>query len=154
MQADFRPEPVITEADRANDLSSLRRRTRGWLYLAVKANGEAAWRLPSTQVQLQGDSVRAGAERVLANTFGDTAETFLFGNKPVGHLEEKDRRTFYMLGVIVDGLPKLHFGAEAAEYAWLTRQEVLQAYKNDGAAQDLFNLLMVDEVPDAKLSEE
>ena len=149
LQADFRPEPLITEADKSNDLRSLRRRTQGWLYLAVRGSDSSPWRLPATQVQLEGDSIRAGAERVIADTFQDSAEARIMGHAPVGHLEDRDRRTFFMLGVIIDGMPELHFGAQAADFAWLTREEVLQAYEGNSAAQDMFRILMVDEVTDA-----
>jgi hypothetical protein len=146
VQANFKPEPLITEADQANDIRSLRRNTQGFLYLAVKQGStpNAPWRLPQAPVQGEDDSIRAAAQRAIDATFGDKAESFLFGNMPAGHLKGTGGSTFFMLGIVVDGHPKLQRGQGVQDYAWLTRQEVLQAYEGDADAQQLFSTLMVE----------
>jgi hypothetical protein len=38
-----------------------------------------------------------------------------------------------MLGVVLDGNAELVQGAPVRDYAWLTKQEVIEAYAGDGA---------------------
>ena len=69
----------------------------------------------------------------------------MMGHVPAGHLVDADgARTFLMLGIVLDGLPHLNEGGDVAEFAWLTRQELLQAYADDTAAHAKLSLLLVE----------
>lgn len=146
LQANFQPEALLTEADTGKDVRSLRRKVQSFLYLAVKQtpDSKAPWRLPEVSVQAQGDSIREGALRAIDATFGDTAETHIFGNVPAGHLEKDGRGLFFMMGIVVDGMPQLRKGKGVYDFAWLSRGEVLEAYAGDAAAQHLFRTLLVE----------
>lgn len=148
MQEIFEPEPVRTEADRSNDIRSLRRSTQSFLYLAVKRSErtDERWRLPSEPVATNGgDSVRAGAQRAIAAALDDSVETFVFGNMPAGHVEGREQeKTFFMLGVVVDGQSELNYRGGVTDFAWLTRGEVLDAYSDDPDTAGVLTTLLVE----------
>lgn len=132
MQATFQPESIATEADRDNDIRSLRRSTQGFLYLSCRYGfgDDSRWEIPKTLVR-DGESLRHAAQRCLWEIAGDSVETFIFANSPSGHIDTKDARTFYMLGVVLDGDIALASDSPASDYAWLQRKELAEAYKQD-----------------------
>lgn len=108
-------------------MRSLRRCTQEFLYLALRSSDADPWRLP--EVALTSDeTVNSAAERALATTLGTSAETFIVGNAPAAHVEAGDARTFFMLGIVLDGTPALAAGCKATDFAWLTCSELLQAH--------------------------
>ena len=132
MQATFQAQPLVTEADRDNDIRSLRRCTQGFLYLSCRygSGDDSRWEIPKTLVR-DGETLRQAAQRCLQEIAGDSVETFIFANSPSGHTETADDRTFYMLGVVLDGDVTLASESPAAEYAWLQRNELAEAYQQD-----------------------
>jgi large subunit ribosomal protein L46 len=147
MQAKLTVEPVITEADKMNDRRSLRRCTQGYLYLMLQDGQDKqglSWRLPRIPVTDSDASIRNAALRCLRESMGDTMESFLLGNAPAAHLCSADERTFFMLGVVLDGLPELQKGSRAKDLAWMTRAEVLEAYSGDEKALEMIRLLLVE----------
>jgi hypothetical protein len=146
MQANFKPEPLVTEADKKKNRRSLRRLTQGYLYLMLREDqGEQglAWRLPRIPVAESDTSIRSAALRCLNKNMGDTMESFLVGNAPAGHWCSKNEMTFFMLGVILDGRPKLQRTSRAKDFAWMTRAEVLKAYQGDVQAEKRLKVLLV-----------
>ena len=73
---------------------------------------------------------------------GDSMETFVIGNAPAGHVQSGAARTFYMMGVVLDGMPELQHSSDASDYAWMTRSEVLAEYSGDEQHQKLLRLVM------------
>jgi hypothetical protein len=145
LQANFRPEPVRTEADEANDIRSLRRNMKSFLYLAVKQgkDTQAPWRLPKMAVEGE-ETVETAAQRSVDVAFGSTAEFCIIGHQPAAHLDTEQSRTFFMLGVILDGLPELQREGHVQDYAWLSKQELLEAYDGDSDAQQMLQTLTVE----------
>ncbi|KAK5130126.1 hypothetical protein LTR08_002466 [Meristemomyces frigidus] len=78
-----RPMPRITEADRANDLTSLNRKLDQNLYLLVK-NKDGRWRFPEDRVYGK-ENMHQAAERVLIQSCGLNMNTWIVGNHPIGH---------------------------------------------------------------------
>ena len=147
MQAKFEPESVVTEADRANDVRSLRRNTQGWLYLAVKNNldrSDGHWQLPVVPVGPEDGSIRAAAQRWLAEMFGNSAEAFIVGNVPAAVLASNEAQTFYMLGVMLDGMPEMQSSASVHDFAWLTLAELQEAYQSKDDAQQMLRTVLVN----------
>lgn len=138
----------MTEADRANDVRSLRRNTRGWLYLAVKpiGTGGAAgqWQLPIAPVTSDDASIRGATQRWLSDTFGNTAEAFVVGNVPACVLPSQNAQTFYMMGVMLDGLPEIQPGASISDFAWLTLSELQEAQQGHEAMQGMLRTVLVE----------
>lgn len=143
LQATFKPEPVITEADNENDIRSLRRSTQGFLYLACRYGygDDSRWEVPRTQVR-EGETLRDAAKRCVQEIAGDSIETFFFANAPSGHVETADDRTFYMLGVVLDGDAALSSQSPATDYAWLKRGELAESYKEDDHMSNLVHCLL------------
>lgn len=143
MQATFQAEPLVTEADRDNDIRSLRRRTQGFLYLSCRygVTDDSRWEIPRTVVR-DGETLRQAAQRCLREIAGDSIETFIFANSPSGHTDTPDDRTFYMLGVVVDGDVSLAADSPAADYAWLQRKELAEAYKQDKKMSKMVHWLL------------
>jgi len=93
----WRPAPRETEADRAGDVSSLRRRLdrRLFLVLGGTRTGGALEAFPSAEVNAaRGETTRASAERALAEAVPALAPSnpasvvgaYFVGNAPAGHL--------------------------------------------------------------------
>lgn len=75
--------------------------------------------------------MREAAQRCMREIAGDSIETFIFANSPSGHTDSADARTFYMLGVVLDGDVVLSADSPAADYAWLKRSELAESYTED-----------------------
>lgn len=147
VQANFKPEPIRTEADEENDITSLRRNTQGWLYLAAKTHvDDAPWRLPRVPVSAGGDeTMRQAAYRAVQSVLGESVESYVMGHMPAGHLTGAEgEQTFLMLGIVLDGQPELQGSSDMGAFAWLTRGELLEAYQGDEAAVAALSLLLVE----------
>jgi ADP-ribose pyrophosphatase YjhB (NUDIX family) len=134
---------VITEADHANDIRSLRRKTQGFLYLACKSGyaDKARWELPRVLVA-EGETLRDAAKRCVTEIAGQSVETHFFGNSPAGHFATEDERTYYMLGVVLDGDVVLAADAPVSDFAWLQQKELLDAYSSNEVMKDLAQTLL------------
>lgn len=137
---------MITEADHANDIRSLRRNTQGYLYLACKDSNSGKWQIPQTKVH-SSESIRDAAQRCIKDMVGDSIDTFFFGNVPAAHIETDDARIFFMLGVVLDGDVELESNSPAADFAWLRKSELAKSFTSDEKMSALLDTLAVEPNP-------
>lgn len=67
----FTPAPRVTEADETGDVTTLNRRLKTRVYLAVKDNDK--WTLPATTVKVD-ETLLDATKRAVADAAGDKLE--------------------------------------------------------------------------------
>lgn len=138
--------PRRTKADDANDVTSLDRALDRTLYLLVRRASSAAsesdsdaedgWRFPQTPVG-QGELLHDAAERGFEQACGRDLKRWLVARHPVGHMTyayATDRvgypgaKVYFLKARALAGQAKTNSSdnASAAEFAWLTKEEVQQ----------------------------
>lgn len=164
------PAPTETPADASGAVDTLERRLRDNLFLVVRVPPSKAveaapgasglrreWALPAVAVA-EGETVRAAAERCLAETLGagpaaDAARAaavygapdkapklYMVGNAPAAHVRDpadEAKGTFFLLSQLVKGTPRHAKHAKGAEVAWLTKEELKDALVDQESADVL-----------------
>jgi ADP-ribose pyrophosphatase YjhB (NUDIX family) len=102
---------------------------------------DSRWEVPRTLVQ-DGETLREAAQRCLQEIVGDSIETFIFSNAPCAHKDTSDDRTFYMLGIVLDGDVVLKSNSPVADYAWLKRSELAESYREDPHMSGIVDVLL------------
>jgi hypothetical protein len=74
------------------------------LYFIVRRRQAAVapWQFPRAAPEA-GETVRAAAERALADVVGDSIGRWFVGNAPIGHCNTEDSTQFFMKAQILDG---------------------------------------------------
>ncbi|XP_064607099.1 large ribosomal subunit protein mL46-like [Liolophura sinensis] len=138
----FTPADRITDADRKNDMKSLRRKLDRKLFFIIKQKlGDTTnWVLPQGYCA-QGESLRQAAERVLQTQVGPVAKAIFMGNVPCGFYKYKfpsalqtqtkslGVKLFFFKAYWLNG--EIQKGADVEDYLWLTKDELLQYLKSD-----------------------
>lgn len=128
------PTPRETEADRRNNVKSLRRALPHRLFLIVKKDrADNAWQFPQGEWQ-EGQTIRQTAELSLKEIIGDKLQTWYISNAPSVHVEyystpEYKEQTgydgtkvFFMRAYQMGGPLKLPAGI--TDFAWLKHDEL------------------------------
>ncbi|MDP2439413.1 MAG: NUDIX domain-containing protein [archaeon] len=127
-------QPRVTEADRRNNVRSLRRALPQRLFLVMKkSRGEFPWQLPQGDWR-QGETIRQTAQNRLADSLGDKHEAYFLSNAPSVHIEY-DSSPEYKAGSGFDGTKVFWFRAfhiggpiklpeGIVDFAWLTADEL------------------------------
>ena len=132
------PNSRITDADRANDITSLERALPRTLHLLVNENNKG-WKLPSFALA-QGTTLHRAAESGLRELGGDDIHTWTVARSPAAVLKyehgklvapdansDKLEREFIIKSHILAGA----FKPQNLEYAWLTKEEVEERVSKD-----------------------
>lgn len=86
--------------------------------------------------------MRQAAERALNDSVkGKAWKTFFLGNSPCAHWEAASARTFVHKAQLIKGDVELQPGSEFSDYAWLTREEIIEVV-DDAVLHDLFQKLL------------
>ncbi|GMH40148.1 hypothetical protein BSKO_08052 [Bryopsis sp. KO-2023] len=133
--ASWRPNPRVSAADKAGDTKSLMRCLDAHLFLIVKS--KSGWGFPETE-NLQTETFRQTAERVLEETMGSSFQTYFLGNCPFGHIKAENGKgpnLFFHRAKLVVGTPSLK-SQGVMDYAWVSKEE-LPKYLKDEKVQKL-----------------
>lgn len=139
--AAWRPSPRLTDADKKGDTKSMLRCLDKHLFLVVKSNDR--WEFPSAE-NVEGETIRDTATRVLEETMGNNFQTYFLGNSPFGHIDEPKERKgplFYHRAKIVEGKVVLSRKSGWADYAWVSKEEIPK-YLLDEKEQKLMNAML------------
>ncbi|XP_042333593.1 39S ribosomal protein L46, mitochondrial [Sceloporus undulatus] len=131
----FNPAPRITDADKNNDRTSLRRKLDHSLLLLVKQKlgDQEIWLLPQTEWK-DGETLRATAERALLNFSGSSTGAKFLGNAPCGVYKYKFPRTartedsmgakvFFFKAFLQDS--NLPLAKDKMDYVWVSKGELV-----------------------------
>ncbi|KAL4419359.1 hypothetical protein ABPG77_001586 [Micractinium sp. CCAP 211/92] len=136
----YEPAPRITEADKANDRRSLKRRLDQRLFMLVRPKG-GAWSLPQQENQ-EGETMRQTAERALAAAVNTEAvQPYFVGNAPAGHVEVDGATLFFHRCQLIQGTPVLKGGSGYGEHVWVAKDE-LGEYINKPQLLDLLQKML------------
>ena len=83
----FVEAPRETEADKSGDVRTMHRRMDEFLFLVVQERSTGEWGFPK-RVHAEGETMREVAKKAMDECVGDSIETFLVGNAPLGHFLE------------------------------------------------------------------
>ncbi|BFZ53411.1 hypothetical protein PYCC9005_000434 [Savitreella phatthalungensis] len=139
--------PRTTEADRANDRTSLDRQLHRTLYMLVDraADGrevreeESGWRFPQTHLGV-GETLHGGAERAVGMTCGKDLKYWMVARHPVGHhayeyatprADHPGAKVFWLKARALAGKPVPAKQAGVNAVAWLTREEIQQTVSEE-----------------------
>jgi large subunit ribosomal protein L46 len=133
----FVPAPRTTAADAANDRTSLNRKLDDKLYLITKAAGvDGEWRMPQAAYDESESTLRAAAERCLAEFVSPETEVHFVGNFPVmcettEFASESDgvvgSKRFYFRAALISMSADVELPADKfTEHAWVTKSELDQ----------------------------
>ncbi|GAB4813991.1 hypothetical protein N2152v2_001037 [Parachlorella kessleri] len=128
----WEPAPLETEADRAGDRRSLRRRLDQRIFLLVRPAGkaDAPYMLPHSQHK-EGETIRQTAERVLGETVTvEEVQPYFVGNSPAGHVETEAGTMFFNRCQLIQGTPSLRPGSGYSDYAWVAKDELGEYIKH------------------------
>ncbi|KAH0620038.1 hypothetical protein JD844_014554 [Phrynosoma platyrhinos] len=131
----FNPAPRITDADKNNDRTSLRRKLEHSLLLLVKQKlgDQEIWLLPQIEWK-DGETLRATAERALLNLSGSSIGAKFLGNAPCGVYKYKFPRAartegnmgakvFFFKAFLQDS--NLPLVKEKMDYVWVSKGELV-----------------------------
>ncbi|KAL4440471.1 hypothetical protein ABPG75_003472 [Micractinium tetrahymenae] len=119
----YEPAPRITEADKANDRRSLKRRLDQRLFMLVRPKG-GSWSLPQQENQ-EGETMRQTAERALAAAVDTEAvQPYFVGNAPAGHVEADGATLFFHRCQLIQGTPVLRGSSGLGEHVWVAKDEL------------------------------
>lgn len=119
----YEPAPRVTEADRANDRRSLKRRLDQRLFMLVRPKG-GTWSLPQ-QENREGETMRQTAERALAAAIDTAAvQPYFVGNAPAGHVGVDDSTLFFHRCQLIQGTPVLKGSSGYGEHVWVAKDEL------------------------------
>lgn len=137
----FTPAPRVTEADLNNDRHSLDRKLPDNLFFVVKRNRDSyGWQFPQGKLK-EGETARAGAERVIDRAVGKIERWFI-SNAPIGHYcyeysaEEQAQRkefgakVFFYRCQIIGGNVRLETRLYK-DFAWIGRDEVEEYFPSE-----------------------
>jgi large subunit ribosomal protein L46 len=86
----FVAAPRETDADRANDVRSMRRKSDQFLFLVVQDADTGVWGFPRRKHSgKEGETMRQVATAAMEACIGDSIETYVVGNAPMGKFPEK-----------------------------------------------------------------
>ncbi|KAI8612191.1 hypothetical protein BC830DRAFT_1137787 [Chytriomyces sp. MP71] len=106
------------------DTTSLDRKLSHPLFLVLKPANSSNWVLPGTPGTIkENELLHEAAMRGIVESCGAQMELWGVGRVPVGHVVEKNVKTFIMKQVILSGRVVLN-SAVASEHAWLTKEEM------------------------------
>lgn len=88
-EAAFEPADRVTDADRSGDVRTLHRKLDQFLFLVVQDRATGQWGFPREVNDETGKTIRESAKAAMDAAVGDSIETFLVGNAPLGHWEER-----------------------------------------------------------------
>ena len=88
-EAAFQPADRVTDADRSGDVRTLHRKLDEFLFLVVQDRATGRWGFPREVNDETGKTIRESAKAAMDAAVGDSIETFLVGNAPLGHWEER-----------------------------------------------------------------
>ena len=88
-EAAFQPADRVTDADRSGDVRTLHRKLDEFLFLVVQDGATGRWGFPREVNDETGKTIRESAKAAMDAAVGDSIETFLVGNAPLGHWEER-----------------------------------------------------------------
>jgi large subunit ribosomal protein L46 len=139
----YEPAPIITEADRTNDMRSLNRALRERLYLVIRRTPNSShYQFPQTLTPSLEVSMRAYAELALRSAIpaggDDPLKAFFISNTPATHVahlyrDDYQRSTgfygvkvfFYRAQLMSGSLPEGPAAlAGGADYAWAREDEL------------------------------
>jgi large subunit ribosomal protein L46 len=132
------PNSRITEADKANDTTSLERALPRTLHLLVK-DSKQGWKLPSFTLPQETPLHRA-AESGLRELGGEGINTWTVARSPAAVLKYENEKLvqseFQKDGLVREFVIKSHilsgaFKPQNLEYAWLTREEIEKRVSNE-----------------------
>lgn len=125
---DFEPAPRETEADKTGNQRTMHRRLDEFLFLVVQNAKTGQWGFPRRE-HVEGETMRDVARQAMEEAVGDSIETYLVGNAPLGHFYEAKTgadgkeggqgTNFYHRAQWLDGTLKLE--ARYKDYKWLTK---------------------------------
>ena len=152
---DFEPAERATLADASNNVESLFRKLDEKTYLVVRRKSDKKWEFPRCP-ELEGVSLQDAAQELLETRFTSSAETMFVSNAPVGHTYDavgegdsvtKRANFFFKVNVLDPYEFALDlFSAKNGEYdefAFATREELLDAYIEDEDDKDYFDGLLM-----------
>lgn len=132
------PNSRITQADKANDLTSLERKLSRSLYLVINENN-SSWKLPKFDMAPE-ESVPLHklAEDGIYNLGGELLNYYNISAKPCHVLSNDSHLEFFIKSHIVSGIFKPE---TSIKYMWLTKDELANYLDNDyyNAIQHLLN---------------
>mmetsp|Transcript_31378 Transcript_31378/g.102337 ORF Transcript_31378/g.102337 Transcript_31378/m.102337 type:complete len:194 (+) Transcript_31378:29-610(+) len=142
----YSPAPRTTVDE--EDVRSLNRKLDTFLFLVVKGS-DGRWRFPEAPHQ-DGETMRNTAERALHETVGDALVTYTIGNAPMAHFRRAEAGTasategedgdtgaggsggdaegtlFHYKMSLLEAEGDLRRGGSAEDFAWLTKEEIVQ----------------------------
>jgi len=127
--ANFKVASIITDADKANDQTSLERNLQKHLILLVeqKIGSENKFIFPQGK-HSDGETLRQTAERVLKDSCGEEINAQIYGNAPMGFYKYKyPSEQNGKSGAKVFFYYSRHRGGQVkkeAQYKWLNRKEL------------------------------
>lgn len=126
----------------------MKRQLEQRLYLMVKRKSSGGWGFPAAENSAS-ESIRQTADRALTATIGRRHPIYPIGNAPMGHLvsQADGSSTYFLLSQVVDDpwVVALSAAADAADYAWLTKAELLAAdggYVRDARLRELLSKML------------
>jgi large subunit ribosomal protein L46 len=124
----FDPAPRETEADKTGDQRTMHRKLDEFLFLVVQDAKSGEWGFPRRE-HADGETMREVARQAMEEAVGDSVETYLVGNAPLGHFYEAkagaegkeggEGTNFYHRAQWLDGTLKLE--STYKDYKWLTK---------------------------------
>lgn len=85
--ATFQAAPLETEADNSGDVRTIFRKMDQFLFLVVQDKSTGEWGFPKRHHE-EGETMREAAKKAMDECLGNSIETFLVGNAPLGHFLE------------------------------------------------------------------
>lgn len=125
--------PKITLEDHADNRKSLYRKLDSRLYLIVKKDREAhSWQFPLvSHAEVDGDHLRATAERGVRQQLGEDIDTYFVGNGPLtwfaydteqSEAASSPKKVFFYKAQYLFG--NVQLGDGLVDHAWVTRAEL------------------------------
>lgn len=125
--ARYEPAPRITEADKANDRRSLKRRLDQRLFMLVRPKASSSvgtWSFMQQENQ-EGETMRQTAESALAEAVDTSAvQPYFVGNAPAGHVQLGEQGTlFFHRCQLIQGIPALQGSSGYSDFVWVAKDE-------------------------------
>ena len=147
----FEPMSRTTLADETNNVESIFRKLDEKTYLVVRRKSDKKWEFPRTP-ELAKTALQDAAQDMLETQFTSSAETMFISNAPIGHTYDvvggRDQASELFLQVNV--LDPFEFGVDLFdkceaydEYAFATRDEILELYFEDDYDKQYFDGLLM-----------